>query len=81
MRFFDTIGVAKTSVIHQKIADKIKKIRKDKGITQERLALKAELNRAYIGYIERGERKPSVDTLAKIAHELEVELHELFKFN
>lgn len=70
----------KGALVHQKIAEKIKAIRKSKGITQEKLALKADLNRAYIGYIERGERKPSVDTLEKIAKELNVQLFELFKF-
>jgi transcriptional regulator with XRE-family HTH domain len=79
--FFDTILVPKTSQIHQKIATKIRDIRKAKDITQEKLALKVDLNRAYIGYIERGERKPSVDTLAKIARGLGIELYELFKFN
>lgn len=80
MRLLDTIFVSKTSRIHQKIAVKIRDIRKERDITQEKLALKVGLNRAYIGYIERGERKPSVDTLAKIAEGLGVKLHELFKF-
>lgn len=68
------------SNIHQKIAENIRELRKKKQITQERLALEANLNRAYIGYIERGERKPSVDTLAKLAKVLGVKLHELFIF-
>ena len=71
----------KTSTIHQQIAVKIRDFRKAKNITQEKLALKIGLNRAYIGYIERGERKPSVDTLAKIAGGLDVQLFELFKFS
>lgn len=68
------------SSVHQKIAENIRELRKKKQITQERLALEANLNRAYIGYIERGERKPSVDTLAKLAKVLGVKLHELFIF-
>lgn len=52
-------------------------IRKEKGISQEELAFKAGLNRAYVGYIERGERKPSVDTLAKLAKTLKIRLSEL----
>ncbi len=50
----------------------------EKGITQEKLALDAGLNRAYVGYIERGERNPSTDTLAKIAKALKVPLQTLF---
>lgn len=67
----------KTSVVHQKIAEKIRSIRKEKGMSQEELAFKAGLNRAYVGYIERGERKPTVDTLAKLAKSLKVKLSEL----
>ncbi|EKD95313.1 MAG: transcriptional regulator, XRE family [uncultured bacterium] len=68
--------MTKTSLVHQKIAEKIRSIRKEKGISQEELAFKAGLNRAYVGYIERGERKPSVDTLAKLAKSLKVKLSE-----
>lgn len=66
--------MTKTSVVHQKIAEKIRRIRKEKGMSQEELALKAGLNRAYVGYIERGERNPSINTLAKIAKALKVKL-------
>lgn len=69
------------SNIHQKIAANLRELRKKKQITQERLALEANLNRAYVGYIERGERKPSVETLEKLAKVLKVKLHELFIFN
>lgn len=51
-----------------------------KNVTQEKLALEAGYNRAYVGYNKRGERKPSVDTLAKLAKVLGVKLHELFIF-
>jgi len=60
------------SVIHKIIAKNITRIRKEKGITQEALAYQAGLNRAYIGYIERGERKPTVETLDKIAKALKI---------
>lgn len=67
--------------IYRKIALNIRRIRKDRGITQEALAHEAGLNRAYIGYIERGERKPSVETLEKIARALKVRVFELFIFD
>lgn len=66
--------------VYQKVATKIREFRGRRGLTQERLAFEAGLNRAYIGYIERGERKPSLETLAKIADALGVELYELFRF-
>jgi len=72
--------MTKTNIIYKKIASNIREIRKDRNITQEALAHEAGLNRAYIGYIERGERKPSVETLEKIANSLKINIHELFVF-
>jgi transcriptional regulator with XRE-family HTH domain len=62
-----------------KLGKRIGLIRKEKGLSQEKLALEAGLNRAYIGYIERGERNPSIDTVEKIAKVLDVSLDLLFK--
>jgi len=73
--------VSKKNTTYHKIAENIRRIRKDRNITQEALAYEAGLNRAYIGYIERGERKPSVETLEKIAKVLKVRLFELFIFD
>lgn len=63
----------------KRIGNKIRIFRKEKGITQEDLAWKAGLNRAYVGYIERGERNPSTETISKIARALKVPMHRLFK--
>lgn len=68
----------KVSAVSKQIGRKIKNIREKKGITQEKLAFEAELNRAYIGYIERGERNPSTDTLVRIAKALKVSPKDLF---
>lgn len=65
------------SDIHKTIARNIARIRKEKGITQEALAYQAGLNRAYIGYIERGERKPTIETLEKIAKALKCSVEHL----
>lgn len=64
----------------KKLGKRVNLLRIKKGMTQEELALEAGLNRAYIGYIERGERNPSTETVAKIAKVLKVSLNELFKF-
>lgn len=58
----------------------IRRFRVDKGISQENLAYEANLNRAYVGYIERGERHPSVATVYKISKVLNIELYKLFIF-
>ena len=71
--------MAGITAVSKKVGRKIKQVRKEKNITQEDLALNSGLNRAYIGYIERGERNPSTDTISKIAKSLKVPLKELFK--
>jgi len=67
----------KVTAVSKKIGQNLRRIRERKGITQEQLALNAGLNRAYIGYIERGERNPSTDTLVKIAKALKVSPKDL----
>ena len=69
--------MVKVTAVSKKIGI-IRRIRESKKITQEQLALTAGLNRAYIGYIERGERNPSTGTLAKIAQALKVSVKDLF---
>lgn len=66
--------------IYQKVAGNILKYRKEAGFTQEELASEAGLNRAYIGFIERCKRRPSVETLESIAKALGVEVYRLFVF-
>ena len=66
--------------VSKKLGKKINRLRIEKQLTQEELALEAGLNRAYIGYIERGERNPSTETASKIAKVLKVSSDELFKF-
>lgn len=57
---------------------KIRKLRKQLDMTQEKLAEKAEIDTSYLGQIERGERSsPSITIVSKIAHALNVNEGEL----
>lgn len=56
----------------------IKKAREQKGYTQEKLAEITHLSTGYIGFIEQGQRTPSINTADKIARVLGVKLSELF---
>lgn len=67
-----------------KIGLRIKELRKDKGVSQESLALLAELDRTYINSVENGKRNISIVNIEKIANALEISLeafftHETFK--
>ena len=56
----------------KKIGQNIRKARREKGMSQESLALAADLDRSYVGGVERGERNISVVNMKKIADALEV---------
>ena len=49
------------------LGQRIRAARKAKGLTQESLALEAEIDRSYVGQIERGEQNATVMTLARVA--------------
>jgi transcriptional regulator with XRE-family HTH domain len=64
--------------LYEKLARRIEQLRKSRGLTQEALAEKAGLHRAYFWDIENG-RNISVKTAYKIAKALETPLSELFR--
>jgi len=60
--------------------NKIREIRKQQGVSQEGLADLADLDRTYIGGIERGIRNPSLRNIGKIAKALKIKPRDLFDF-
>jgi len=56
--------------IQKKFGDKLRELRKQKGLSQEDLALKSGLHRTYISDIERGSRNLSLKNIDKIAKAL-----------
>jgi len=69
---------SKNHVLHR-IGAAIRDERKKQGISQENLALFAEVNRTYMGYLERGEVNISILTLMKILDVLKIKPSTLFK--
>lgn len=62
-----------------KFAQRVRMLRETQGISQEKLAERAELHRTYIGMVERLERNPSLICIHKIANGLGVHITELFQ--
>lgn len=56
---------------------RLRQVREKAGLSQEQLALRADLNRTYIGGLERAERNPTIQTASKLALALGVDLGEL----
>jgi transcriptional regulator with XRE-family HTH domain len=56
----------------------VRRIRVAKGVSQERLAFDAGVDRSYLGGMERGEANPTVDVLDRLAATLDVALADFF---
>jgi transcriptional regulator with XRE-family HTH domain len=63
----------------QKFGERVRELRKKAGLSQEAFANLCQLDRTYIGGIERGERNVALRNIEVIARSLEVQLSELFK--
>ena len=59
------------------IGEAIRTFRKNAGLTQEKLAEKADLHPVYLGELERGEQTVSVAALLRIAKALKVRVRDL----
>ena len=61
------------------IGKNLRKVRKEKGITIERLSFLSAVNKNYISDLERGNRNPSVVTLDRLAFALKVDVKIFFE--
>lgn len=57
----------------------IRRLREEKGISQETLAEASDLDRTFISMLERGVKQPTLRTLWAIAEALEVAPHAIIK--
>lgn len=65
----------------QKIAARIKELRKSSDLTQEQLAEKANIDYKFFQKIETGKRNITVNTLIRISSSLDVTLKDFFDFD
>ena len=67
-----------TMLIQQVFGERIKTLRKARGISQEKFALKIGMDRTYYASVEAGKRNISLVNIRKIADGVEISLAELF---
>jgi transcriptional regulator with XRE-family HTH domain len=63
--------------VRKALGEKLRSLRKDRGLSQERLGHRAGLSGKFIGEVERGEKSVSVDSLYHVAKALEIPLRDL----
>ena len=59
---------------------RVAELRKKAGYSQESFAFRCDVDRTYIGTIERGEKSPTLNTIEKIAKALGMTIKELFNY-
>ena len=64
--------------VHAIVARNIRKLRVERGISQENLAVDAEIDRTYVSRLERGLENPTIGVLERIAAALEIEIMQFF---
>jgi transcriptional regulator with XRE-family HTH domain len=71
--------MTRTSV-NQKLGKNLKRIRNEKGVTQEKLQELSGLDRGYISGVERGVRNPSIRNIERLAKALKISISDITNF-
>ena len=66
-------------MIAKKFGERVRELRTKSNISQEKFALKADMDRTYLASVESGKRNISLENINKIANGFGITLEELFK--
>lgn len=66
-------------MIAKQLGERIKELRKETGLSQEKFALKIDMDRTYFATVESGKRNISLHNIEKIAKGLNISISELFR--
>ena len=61
------------------LASNLRRLRAERQMSQEDLALEADLHRTFVAHVERGARNISIDNIEKLARALKVPTFELLR--
>ncbi|MEQ9229605.1 MAG: helix-turn-helix transcriptional regulator [Cyclobacteriaceae bacterium] len=65
----------------ERLGSRIRELRSEIGLSQEKLSFECDLDRTYIGSVERGERNIAALNLKKVSKALNISISELFNFD
>lgn len=65
--------------IQKAFGKKVQKLRKQKGISQEKFALSIDMDRTYLASVEAGKRNIAIKNIKKISDGLDISLSQLFE--
>ena len=66
-------------ILRERVAKNLRRLRHATGLSQEELADRADVNRNYVGMLEREEHAATIDMLEKLAAVLDVDPIEFFR--
>ncbi|MCX5796786.1 MAG: helix-turn-helix transcriptional regulator [Elusimicrobia bacterium] len=66
-------------MLNQAFAKVLRRLRNEKGLSQERFGFEAGLHRTYVSQLERGLKSPSLETLSRISRVLQISLSSMMK--
>lgn len=65
--------------VNKAFGKRLTDIRQNMGLSQEEFAEQCGIHRTYLGNLERGEKSPTLNTIAKIAENLNMKIKDFFK--
>jgi transcriptional regulator with XRE-family HTH domain len=65
--------------VRKRVGLNLQRLRRDKGLSQEELAHRADVHQTYLSGVEGGKRNPSIGVLGRITAALGVDIEELFR--
>lgn len=66
-------------MVQRQFGERIKALRKERNLSQEKFALSIGMDRTYYSSVETGNRNISIENIKKIADGFQISLEELFK--
>ncbi|WP_395541035.1 helix-turn-helix domain-containing protein [Neotabrizicola sp. sgz301269] len=65
--------------VRSRVSKNVQRIRREKNLSQEELAHRADIHQTYLSGVENGKRNPSILVVERIANALGVDISEIFK--